>query len=163
MASTVEVRVHVPVERETEFYRWFADWRDGIADTGPAAAATPDASGLESATAWWKSLTHTEAAIWNLWVEAAPSLISADQIVQELGLKGPRDIPGALAWSRRKGSRLGFKVVWRFDHDPRTGDPMYGLEDGDYAALIGQARDAVAQQALSPHGTPTGTRREEEA
>lgn len=140
MTDTVEVRVNVPAEREIEFYRWFADWREGSG--GPAGETATDLS-LESAIAWWKSLTAREAAIWSMWIDAAPSMVSAASIVQALGLESPRVIPGILAWSGRKGRRVGFGVDWRFRSDPVTGDPIYGLEDAAYAALLGQARDAV--------------------
>jgi hypothetical protein len=143
MSQTVEVRVNVPADRETEFYRWFADWREGPQSSDPAGVATPTEPDLESAIAWWKSLKAREAALWSMWVDAAPSMVSAETIVQTLGLESTRAIPGVLAWSGRKGRRVGFPVDWRFRYDSMTGNPIYGLEDERYAALIGQARDAL--------------------
>ncbi|MDL9978612.1 hypothetical protein [Microbacterium candidum] len=141
--SMVEVRVHVPVERETEFYRWFADWRDGKVSGIDEADDRPMEVALEPAIAWWKSLTTKEAAIWSLWISAAPSMVTADAIVDALKLGGPREIPGALAWSGRKGRRVGFDVNWQFRTEPTTGKPIYGLEDVEYAAVLAQARDAA--------------------
>lgn len=142
--SMIEVRVHVPVERETEFYRFFAAWRDAAPEIRGGDAPRIEAS-LEPAIAWWKSLTAKESAIWSMWVDASPGMVTADAIVQALELKGPREIPGALAWSSRKGARVGFPVDWRFRNDSSTGDPIYGLEDAEYAALIGRARAAAEQ------------------
>lgn len=142
--ETIEIRVNVPVDRETEFYRWFADWKEGVivpskgdlAGDVPAADAT-----LESAIAWWKLLTPKESAIWSIWVDAAPSMVTADSIVAALGMNGPRDIPGALAWSNRKGKKVGFDVDWRSRNDPATGASIYGIEDSNYADILRQARD----------------------
>lgn len=145
--ETIEIRVNVPIDRETEFYRWFADWKDGATNIDSTSA--PDSTGetLRSAVAWWHTLTPQESAIWSIWVDAAPSLVTADEIVGALGLKGRRQIPGALAWSSRKGKKVGFAVDWRFRTDPSTGAPIYGIEDADYAALIRQAREVSTRTA----------------
>jgi hypothetical protein len=149
-----EIRVSVPTERVTDFYRWFADWRDGAqspslsgtSKSDPTGGATPAAQTLSAAIDWWNSLKSSERGIWGLWIDAAPSMISADTIVHELGLKGGRDIPGILSWSGRKGYKVGFTVAWRFRNDPETGEPLYGIEDAAYAALLREARDTVAQR-----------------
>ena len=80
----IEIRVHVPAERETEFYRWFADWRDGAAQHRSRGATTetneqiPEDT-LPSAVAWWKTLTVKERAVWSLWLDAAPSMVPAER------------------------------------------------------------------------------------
>lgn len=150
-----EIKVLVPSERVTEFYRWFADWRDGAP---PTATATPNVEAparvvsvagearLSAAVKWWRSLKPSERGIWGLWIEASPQLLTADQIVSELGLKGVRDIPGILSWSGRKGKRVGFPVHWQFEYDAITGAPLYGLRDVDglsaveYGDLLRRAR-----------------------
>ncbi|WP_194763017.1 hypothetical protein [Microbacterium sp. UFMG61] len=142
--DSIEVRVNVPVHREAEFYRWFADWKE---NEKPDAGRSDSTASLDPALAWWRSLTPKEAAIWSIWVDAAPVMVTADAIVQELGLKGSREIPGAIAWSSRKGKKVGFKVDWRYRTDPATGLSIYGLEDVDYAAVIRQARDESALSA----------------
>lgn len=152
--------VPVPADRVTEFYRWFADWRDGVIGTPPGPGRGEPALGdsvaavtsgeteitLEAAVRWWRSLRPNERGIWGLWVEAAPKPLSADEIVEALGLKGPRDIPGSLSWSARKGKKAGFTVNWWFDYDPASGAPLYGLREVggltaiEYADLIRRAR-----------------------
>lgn len=145
----IEIRVQVPSHRETEFYRWFADWRDGVTVGEPAAATSEDASQakprdeLDAAVSWWRTLTAKERALWGIWLAAAPSMVTAEDIVAGLGLKGARDIPGVLSWSGRKGRRVGFKVDWRFRTDPVSGQPIYGIEDASYAELVRQARDSA--------------------
>ena len=98
------------------------------------------------AVEWWRLLKPNERGIWGMWIDAAPNSLSAGEIVSALGLNGPRDIPGSLSWSNRKGKRVGFNVGWYFGYDPRTGDPRYGLCDvddlsaADYADLLRRAR-----------------------
>jgi hypothetical protein len=140
-----EVRVLVPGERLSEFYRWFADWSDGVPSQrirGDASSATPHSASdaFAAAVAWWHLLKSAERRIWGMWIDAAPSLVPADAIVSELGLRGPRDIPGTLSWSKRKGERVGHEVDWRFKYDAVTNEPLYGIEDLEVAALLGEAR-----------------------
>jgi hypothetical protein len=152
----VEVRVLVPVERETEFYRWFADWREGASNppligTAPATLVMEE-EGVDqfpAAVAWWKSLTAKERGIWGLWLKASPAMVTADEIVATLGLKGARDIPGILSWSGRKGLKVGFIVDWRFRTDPVSGLPIYGIEDEAYARQLRHAQ----QLAEDPSST----------
>jgi hypothetical protein len=148
-----EIKVLVPIERVPEFYRWFADWRDGVTPevpTQPAASAAPSTSGTEpaqelsAAVEWWRSLRPSERAVWGIWIDAAPRMVTADTIVKELNLKGARDIPGILSWSGRKGYKAGFKVVWRFRTDPLSGEPIYGIEDVEYAELLRRAREEAS-------------------
>ena len=156
-----EVKVLVPADRVTEFYRWFADWRDGSPAASlarPAAAEQAPTDGatkseeerLAAAVKWWRSLKPSERGVWGLWIDAAPRLLTADQIVAQLGLNGPRDIPGILSWVTRKGDKVGFKVGWQFETDSGTGSPMYGLCDVDgltaieYAGLLRRAK-AIAE------------------
>jgi len=154
-----DITVPVPADRVTEFYRWFADWREGTLPTvpttglqespapvvGPEVSVDADAR-FAAAVKWWRSLRPNERGIWGLWIEAAPKLLTADEIVKALGLKGPRDIPGSLSWSDRKGQKVGFKVNWHFEYDPATGAPLYGLRDveelsaDEYADLLRRAR-----------------------
>ena len=146
MSETVEIRVNVPLARETEFYRWFADWRDGTmaptrAQVGPSlAAASSDDTQLDAAVAWWRLLRPSERAVWGLWIEASPRLLKASEIVEALDLKGPRDIPGILSWVSRKGDKVGFKVDWRFLTDPSDGAATYGVDDIAYADVVRRAR-----------------------
>jgi hypothetical protein len=154
-----EITVPVPADRVAEFYRWFADWHEGTLPAVPTAglrgATAPvvetvvsvDADArFAAAVKWWRSLRPNERGIWGLWIEAAPKLLAADEIVKALRLNGPRDIPGSVSWSDRKGQKVGFKVSWRFDYDPATGAPVYGLRDVDdlsaveYADLLRRAR-----------------------
>lgn len=149
------MRVNVPATRETEFYRWFADWRDGNALGLPGDSTLTDTSShevtsvadeLSAAVAWWRLLRPSERAVWGLWIDAAPKMLKADEIVKSLGLKGPRDIPGILSWVTRKGQKVGFDVAWRFRNDPIDGSPSYGLENVAYADLLSRARD-IAEAA----------------
>lgn len=152
--------VPVPADRVTEFYRWFADWRDGVMDSGPglrrgqssldeSVGVKPSETDttLEAAVRWWRSLRPNERGIWGLWIDAAPKPLSGDAIVEALGLKGPRDIPGSLSWSARKGKKAGFTVNWWFDYDPASGAPLYGLREVggltavEYADLLRRARE----------------------
>lgn len=149
----VEVRVNVPLSRETEFYRWFADWRDGKlteahlpqAEPGTDTAALVD--DVSAAEAWWKLLRRREREIWSLWIDAAPRLLKAEEIVESLGLSGPREIPGILSWVGRKGKKVGFNVKWRFTSDPIDGAPSYGIDDAGYAELLRNARQVVEEDA----------------
>jgi|GEM_PF-4424166 hypothetical protein len=141
-----EIKVLVPEDRVSEFYRWFADWSDGVLER--KATQAPDGAGVErgqltAATEFWRSLRPKERAVWNLWINASPRMLRADEIVRELGLNGPRDIPGTLSWSTRKASKVGFHASWRFRTDPVTEEPIYGIEDVEYAKLLGRARDAA--------------------
>lgn len=146
-----EIKVLVPEERVSEFYRWFADWSDGALTRpvgGPAAlveAAGGEPERLEAAVRFWQSLRPLERSIWGLWIDNAPRMLTAEEIVSELGLKGPRDIPGALSWSTRKGARAGFRATWRFRTDPITEGPIYGIEDEAYAQLLARARVAAEE------------------
>ncbi|WFR65835.1 hypothetical protein P9139_11770 [Curtobacterium flaccumfaciens] len=140
-----EVRVLVPAERLSEFYRWFADWSDGVLTqhtrgAQPTEVPTSGADTLAAAVAWWNSLKLAERKIWGMWIDAAPALVTAGAIVAQLGLRGPRDIPGTLSWSKRKGDKVGHAVDWRFTYDAVTNEPLYGIEDVEYAALVGKAR-----------------------
>ena len=84
-------------------------------------------------------------------VDSAMKLLPASQIVDKLGLKGPRDIPGILSWVVRKGNKVGFSpVVWRFRTDPLTNEPHYGIEDLEYADLLKRAREAMQPTRISP-------------
>lgn len=148
-----EVRVLVPTARVTEFYRWFADWCDGAPSvpqaSGTAVSVIPPSdrdSLLSAGAAWWRSLRPNERAVWWIWVEKAPKPATASEIVTALELKGPRDIPGILSWSGRKGRKAGFPVAWSFEYDAVTGEPMYGLKEVngitalEYADLLKRAR-----------------------
>lgn len=153
-----EIKVLVPTTRITEFYRWFADWSDGVAARHVASreeATVPPRSDQDSlltaGAAWWRSLRPNERAVWSIWIENAPRLTTASQIVAELRLNGPRDIPGILSWSGRKGRKVGFPVAWRFEYDAVTGEPLYGLRDVDgmtaldFADLLREARSRAEE------------------
>ena len=153
--SITNLTVPVPTDRVAEFYRWFADWVDGSsvrmlpeADTRNAAesASSGDRAGkpeLDAATRWWKLLKPREREVFSLWISATPNMLTAAEIVEKLGLNGPRDIPGILSWPGRKGKKVGFDVRWSFRYDPVTEEPIYGLEDVEYAEIIGRARTAA--------------------
>lgn len=148
--STTNITVPVPNGRVPEFYRWFADWTDGpllptIHLRPGTDEAQPAASSLDSevATRWWKLLKPSERAVFSLWIDAAPQMLSASEIVESLQLKGPRDIPGILSWPGRKGVKAGFEVRWDFRRDPATDEALYGIEDVEYAALLARARTAA--------------------
>lgn len=137
----IEVRVLVPARRETEFYRWFADWRDEAPTDSVSSDSLVAESELEAAAKWWKTLTKKERALWNIWVESAPGLVAADRIVEELHLKSTRAIPGILSWPTRKARRVGFRARWTFDAN--DGSPLYGIEDPEYADLLQRARASL--------------------
>lgn len=147
-----EVKVLVPADRMSEFYRWFADWTESLSpDPAPNSGAKANketADLLEAATAWWKSLKVSERSLWSLWIEASPRLLTAQEIVDALSLKGPRDIPGILSWSGRKGDKVGFKVGWSYQEDA-SGQALYGLRRvgslsaEDYADLLRRAKSAA--------------------
>jgi hypothetical protein len=142
--GTTDVTVPVPSDRVPEFYRWFADWVDrGAAGPAPSPAEAIPQQNLDAAVRWWKTLKPRERNIFSLWIEAAPRMLSATEIIQQLGLKGPREIAGILSWPGRKGVKAGFAVRWSFRYDPTTEEPMYGIEDPDYAELIERARTAA--------------------
>lgn len=140
--TTTAITVPVPTDRVPEFYRWFADWVDlpnrAVASRQPATEAIDQRT---AANRWWSSLTTRERQVFGLWIDSAPTLLSAEQIVNAMDLKSPRDIPGILSWATRKGKKVGFKVTWRFQRDPQTGAALYGIDDTDYATLLGRARD----------------------
>lgn len=152
-----EVKVLVPAERVSDFYRWFADWQGGSLPTGSsttgsassAAALAEEDARLTAASTWWRSLVPKERAVWGLWIDAAPKLLTADEIVSALGLNGHREIPGILSWSGRKGEKAGFQVEWAFERDAETGASRYGLRSVEdlsaveYADLLRRAREAA--------------------
>lgn len=140
---TTDITIPVPSERVPEFYRWFADWVENPNRelTSTLNQTVNEAPTGDAATRWWKSLKVRERQIFGLWIDAAPKLMSAEQIVEAMGLNGPRDIPGILSWPTRKGDKVGFKVRWNFQRDPVTGAPLYGIEDVAYAERLGAARD----------------------
>jgi hypothetical protein len=143
--DVTEITVPVPTDRVPEFYRWFADW---VEDTDRSAPPTPPARDPgdntdDAAARWWASLGARERQIFSLWIDATPRLLTADEIIQAMSLKGPRDIPGILAWPKRKGAKVGFHVTWNFRRDPLTNGPMYGIEDTEYARLLRRARSTA--------------------
>lgn len=138
---TTDITVPVPQDRVPEFYRWFADWVDGSTTHEGGSAAPSDDRDVEGAAArWWLSLGARERQIFSLWIEAAPRMLSAEEIIADMGLNGARDIPGILSWSTRKAAKVGFRAVWRFRRDPLNGTPLYGIEDTTYADLLKRAR-----------------------
>ena len=153
VSDTVEIRVNVPLSRETEFYRWFADWRDGKpGETRPPESdtnrmPTDPVDEVSAATEWWRLLSPKQRALWGLWIDAAPRLLTADEIVQSLSLNGPRDIGPILAWVKRIGKKVEFTVTWEFLYDPFDGSPTYGLRDVRYAELLRDARKNAEEQA----------------
>jgi len=155
--SITNLTVPVPTDRVAEFYRMFADWVDGSTGRVPPAADVPAQSkagaaptgappakpDLDAAIRWWRLLKPREREVFSLWIAAAPKMLTAAEIVDKLGLNGPRDIPGILSWPGRKGHKVGFEVHWSFRHDPVSEEPVYGLEDVEFAEIIGRARTAV--------------------
>lgn len=139
--SMTEITVPVPADRVPEFYRWFADWVDGkVSDPVRPCAAVPAEQDLEAAVRWWNLLKPRERKMFSLWVEAAPRMLTATEIIDKLDLNGPREIAGILSWPGRKGNKAGFNVHWSFRYDPTTEEPIYGIEDAEYADLVGRAR-----------------------
>jgi hypothetical protein len=140
--SVTNLTVPVPTDRVAEFYRWFADWVDG---SPPPRAVEPPPPGenVEAAVKWWQLLKPREREIFGLWIDIAPKMVTASDIVEKLGLKGPRDIPGILSWPRRKGQKAGFAVQWSFRYDALTEEPIYGIEDAEYADVLRHARSTA--------------------
>ena len=147
MSTTTNVTVPVPSERLSDFYRWFADWTDGRSVSVEAADGAPTAiqPDLDAAVRWWRLLKPGERKIFGVWIDAAPGMVTAGAIIAQLGLKGPREIPGILSWTGRKGHKVGFPVRWSFRYDPTTEEPLYGIEDTEYASLIREARSAAEE------------------
>ena len=149
--STTDITVPVPTDRVPEFYRWFADWVDGRAIDAPTPptpasdSATMTEPDISSAVRWWNLLKPRERRIFGLWIEAAPRMLTATEIIEELDLNGPRDIAGILSWPGRKGKKVDFDVHWSFRYDPTTEEPIYGIEDTAYADLIRNARAAAEE------------------
>ncbi|KDA04775.1 hypothetical protein DC31_05515 [Microbacterium sp. CH12i] len=147
--ETTDITVPVPTQQVANFYRWFAEWteQNGHFPAEAAAlntnAATLSEQDQKAAVRWWQSLGLREREIFGLWIDAAPNVLSADEIVNRMSLKGPRDIPGILSWPTRKGKKVGFRVRWSFRRDPLTDEALYGIEDGPYATLLGRARAFV--------------------
>lgn len=165
MSEMQEVTVPVPVERVSDFYRWFADWSDGAHDRGSLAGAQEKGTSygvsvnaesgdfVGAASRWWRLLNPSERVIWNMWIDAAPGLVSASEIVERLNLRDADSIRGKINRFAGKGGASGFPVGWQ-SHviDPRTGDRMYGLRDmnlkehdpglsvEEYADVLKQAR-----------------------
>lgn len=157
--SITEVTVPVPSDHVAEFYQQFGAWLQTLqaqenrpsADTEALTSTTPPAEqSLEAATQWWNLLKLRERQLFGLWIDEAPRLLTADSIVTKLALSSPREIPGVLAWPSRKGKKVGFDVRWSFRHDPTSGDPIYGIEDSEYANLIREARRASEGHAEEP-------------
>lgn len=165
MDAVQEITVPVPVERVSEFYRWFADWSDGAQSRvsmvgAPGGATLSDASAndesddfVEAAARWWRLLNPSERVIWSMWIDAAPGLVSASEIVARLNLRDADSIRGKINRFAGKGEASGFPVGWQSQViDPTTGDRMYGLRDmnlkdhdpglsaHEYAAVLKQAR-----------------------
>lgn len=144
--ETTDITVPVPSERVAEFYRWFGVWMDSprSPDLSATSESTPDAplsdQELPTAVTWWRSLKPRERELFGLWIDASPRMLSAKLIVEKMGLKGPRDIPGILSWPSRRGAKAGFRVHWNFRYDPVTEEPIYGIENVTYAELLGSAR-----------------------
>lgn len=145
MTDPTPVTVPVPGDRVAEFYRWFAEWLEDTPAT-PAEPSTPSPEEqLTAAIRWWKLLKPSERGIFGLWINEAPKMVTAEEIIERLELNGPRDIPGILSWSGRKGRKAGFRVHWSFRYDPATEAPIYGIEDAEYADVLRQARSAVEE------------------
>lgn len=154
--------VRVPEGTEAAFQKVVEAWREAILGT-PATASTlapPSRNELVSAaTEWWKTLNANERAIWNLWIERAPELVPASQIVSTLGLKSASSIKGVVNRMAGKGSSVGFQVGWQSHKiDPITKERLYGVRDfgtgeypydrialaaGEYAELLREARSAA--------------------
>jgi hypothetical protein len=142
--STTDITVPVPADRVPEFYRWFADWVDGkVVDASSPSAEATDEPDLSAAVRWWNLLKPRERRIFSLWIDAAPRMLTATEIIKELDLTGPREIAGILSWPGRKGKKAGFGVHWSFRYDAITEEPIYGIEDSEYAELLGRARTAA--------------------
>lgn len=145
--SLEQVTVPVPSDRLSDFYRWFAEWIEGtdsaLSAAAPAtvqpASAHDRATDTHAAAAWWRMLKPAQRALWTLWIEASPGLVSAPDIMESLGLNSPSVIPGLLSWAKRNGEKVGFTATWhfRYDHD---GTPLYGIDDLAYATVLREAR-----------------------
>lgn len=134
----IEVKVQVPSDKVADFHRVYADWFEKA--TKPSFASEGDRKA--AAQRWWTSLTSKERAMFGLWIDNAGRTLAADQIVEKLRLGGPRDIPGILAWPSRKADKAGFTgLSWTFRIDQMTGQPEYGIEDLDLAALLVEVRN----------------------
>ena len=148
---TIDVTVPVPSEKVADFYRWFADWVEEIpcsenrmsANGAVAVETLLSDQDLDAATRWWRLLKPRERQVFSLWIDASPDVVSATDMVTQLVLNGPRDIPGILSWPRRKGTKVGFSVKWSFRHDAISEEPVYGIEDPAFADLLRRARAAV--------------------
>ncbi|MGB3731092.1 hypothetical protein [Microbacterium sp.] len=169
MDAVQQITVPVPAERVSEFYRWFADWCEGAEGQVSIAAVRETTTSnegsvidenddlVQAGARWWRLLTLSERAIWNMWIDAAPGLVPDSEIVKQLNLRDAGSIRGKINRLAGKGSAAGFPVGWQ-SHviDPMTGSRMYGLRDMDqkdhdpglaaseYAAILRKAR-VVAQ------------------
>lgn len=143
--TTTDITVPVPQDRVPEFYRWFADWVDGpnLHETSSAVPHSDPSNVEDAAIRWWASLGARERQIFSLWIDAAPRMLTAEEIIEAMNLNGARDIPGILSWPTRKGAKVGFRATWRFRRDPLTDSPLYGIEDVTYADLLRRARSAA--------------------
>ena len=160
------ISVEIPAGTEPAFRKLVDAWVEGTTFNQEGAAAPQPATLhedelLPQAVAWWRSLTLTERGIFGLWVDAAPNLVSADEIAQALGLKSTNSIRGHIRRFAGKASEVGFQAGWQSDkRDPLTGQVLYGLRDfgtgvydydrltltaTEYAALLDQARAVVSE------------------
>ncbi|WP_308467929.1 hypothetical protein [Rathayibacter soli] len=139
----VQVTVPVPVDRVSNFYRWFADWREGGAEapqvreitvaeasTGPFPHTYASDHLVAKAVDWWGRLNQDERNVWRLWINASPELVSDQEMVEKVGLKNTGSIRGKINRVEGKGRLAGFPVGWQSDRvDPISGHRMYGLRD----------------------------------
>lgn len=154
------VTVQIPVGSEGPFAKLVEAWRDALSITASAPTPPPSRADLVArATEWWKTLSANERAIWSLWIEHAPALVPASQIVEALGLKSTSSIKGVVNRMVAKGRRVGFQVGWQSHAvDPLTKEKLYGVRDFgngeyaydqisitgvEYAELVNEARTAA--------------------
>lgn len=163
----ISVNVKIPSGTERAFKKLVAAWVEGTAlapgygDAVPAQTSIDDL--LAPAANFWRSLSLNERTIFGLWVDIAPDLIPADQMVERLGLKSTQSIRGHIRRLTDKAARAGFQAGWQSSkRDALTGHPLYGLRDfgtgeygndsltlssTEYAELLSRARRVVEQES----------------
>lgn len=110
---TLAITIQVPEHRHAEFHRMYAAWIEEGESPGPSEWLSPEAD-RDVASSLWIQMTPVARKVFEACIRNPDCKWEGSVLADEVGLKSPHALAGALSWPVKYAHELGrtFPIRW---------------------------------------------------